>query len=664
MGEQNVEEHIGEEQLRTFMKHLLDDVRALEQMLGAGMIESGVRRIGAEQEMFLIDDAGGPANMALKVLERLDHPSFTTELARFNLEANLEPFELKGRCLSEVESEIDRLVLMAREAAQAEGGDVVLVGILPTLRLQDLGLESMTPKPRYLALNKAMLGLRGGSFQTLIKGLDELQVTHDNILLEACNTSFQLHFQVGPEEFASLYNLAQAVTAPVLACSVNSPVLLGHRLWSETRIALFQQSIDVRSQTLAKRGRRTRVSFGERWVDDSVIEIFREDISRLRAVLATGVHENSLDMVARGLAPELTALRLYNGTVYRWNRPCYGVHEGQAHLRIENRVVPSGPTPRDEVANAAFYFGLMSQALAEYGPIHEVLSFDDAKGNFISAARHGLAAQMRWTKGRQMRASDLILHELLPLARQGLRHKGVDASDVDLYLGIIRERVERGQTGSNWMLRSWSEMESQGTRREERGRSLVKHLRQNQWSQLPIHEWPLAARDESATSWHSYVYVSQVMSTDLFTVRPGDVVDLAASVMDWERVRHVPVEDDSGALVGLVSHRDLLKLIGRPQSEAVAVEDIMKRDVLTVAPDTPTVEAIQLMSDSRVGCLPVVDAERGLVGLVTESDFLDVARRVIQEQLELATSGKEEPAATSDAAADAPAPTLASTPTE
>ena len=636
MGEQNVDEHIGEEQLRTFMKHLLDDVRALEQMLQSGMIETGVRRIGAEQEMFLIDHAGGPANIALEVLERLDHPAFTTELARFNLEANLQPFALEGGCLSDLEAEIVQLVQLARDAAVAEGGDVVLVGILPTLRLSDLGLESMTPKPRYLALNKAMLGLRGGSFQTLIKGLDELQVTHDNILLEACNTSFQLHFQVGPEEFARLYNLAQAVTAPVLACSVNSPVLLGHRLWAETRIALFQQSVDVRSQTQAKRGRRTRVSFGERWVDDSVIEIFREDISRLRAVLATGVHENSLDMVARGLAPDLTALRLYNGTVYRWNRPCYGVHEGQAHLRIENRVLPSGPTPRDEVANAAFYFGLMTQALEEYGPIHEALSFDDAKGNFISAARHGLNAQMTWTRGRQMRASDLILHELLPLARQGLRHKGVAAADVDLYLGIIRERVERGQTGSDWMVRSWAAMDQKGTRREERGRSLVKHLRQNQWAGRPVHQWPLAVRDETETSWHSYVYVSQVMSTDLFTVRPGDVVDLAASVMDWERVRHVPVEDDSGALVGLVSHRDLLKLIGRSQSEPVAVQDIMKRDVLTVAPDTRTVEAIRAMRDARVGCLPVVDAERGLVGLVTESDFLDVARRVIEEQLALA----------------------------
>ena len=637
MGEQTVEEGLDDFQLRTFMKRLLDDVRALEQMIEHGMLETGVRRIGAEQEMFLCDRAGGPANMAMRVLERLDHPAFTTELARFNLEANMQPFALEGSCLSELEGEIRTYVDMARAAARAEGGDIVLVGILPTLRMEDLTLDAMTPKPRYRALNNAMLKLRGGSFNTLIKGLDELQITHDNILLEACNTSFQVHFQAGPEEFASLYNLAQAVTAPVLAAAVNSPLLLNHRLWRETRIALFQQSIDVRSAALQHRGRRTRVSFGERWLDDSVIEIFREDITRLRVVLATGIEEDSLADVARRVAPELKALRLYNGTVYRWNRPCYGVHQGQAHLRIENRVLPSGPTPRDEVANAAFFFGLMVQLSEECGPIHKVLSFDDAKGNFISAARHGLSAQFNWVQGRQLRATDLILHELLPIARAGLEAKGLATGDIDLYLGVIRERVERGATGSDWMLRSWTEMGNQGVRPEQRARAIVAHLRENQPEGRPVHEWPIARHAHDQTSWHSYLHVSQVMTTDLFTVRPNDLVDLAASVMDWERIRHVPVEDDSGCLVGLLSHRDLLKLIGRPVAEPVSVADIMKRDVLTCTPRTRSVDAIRLMRDSKVGCLPVVEDDR-LVGLVTERDFLAVASRVLEEQLSAASS--------------------------
>ncbi|MDP6945460.1 MAG: hypothetical protein QF464_15030, partial [Myxococcota bacterium] len=336
MGEHNVDAQIDEQQERAFMKRLLDDVRALEEMLGNGMIESGVRRIGAEQEMFLIRKDGGPAPIAMEMLERLDDESFTTELALFNLEANMKPFHLAGQCLRRLEREIVKILDKVRELAAAEGGDVVLCGILPTLRLEDLTLDNMTPKSRYFALNRTMQRLRGGSFQTLIKGLDELDIEHDNILLEACNTSFQLHFQVGAREFAKLYNLAQAVTGPVLAAAVNSPLLLHHRLWHETRIALFQQSVDIRSTTLKKRGRRTRVSFGERWVDDSVIEIFREDIARLRLLIATDVDEDSLAMVREGRPPQLHALRLYNGTVYRWNRPCYGIHGGKAHLRIEN----------------------------------------------------------------------------------------------------------------------------------------------------------------------------------------------------------------------------------------------------------------------------------------------------------------------------------------
>ena len=638
MGEQNVEEQLDEAALRSFMRHLLDDVEALEQMLDRGMIESGVRRIGAEQEMFLINKAGGPAPLAMKMLEQLDD-RFTTELALFNLEANMKPFHLAGQCLRRLEREIVKVIGRAREVAQSLGGDVVLCGILPTLRLEDLTLDNMTPKPRYLALNRTMQRLRGGDFTTLIKGLDELQITHDNILLEACNTSFQVHFQTGPREFAKLYNLAQAVTAPVLAAAVNSAVLLQHRLWAETRIALFQQSVDIRSEVLQKRGRRPRVSFGRKWMDDSVIEIFKEDISRLRLLLGMEVDDDSLAQVSRGEPASLEALRLYNGTVYRWNRPCYGVAAGKAHLRIENRVLPAGPTPLDEVANAAFFFGLMSRLLKETGPIHKAMSFDDAKGNFLAAARHGLDGHFKWTGGRTIKASDLILEELLPIARDGLLSKKVDEADIDRYLGTIEERVTTRRTGAQWVLDSWPLMAERGLRKEERQAALVKHLVKEQTNESrPVHEWELCdPPPDAGPVWHSYLYVGQIMSADLFTVRAGDLVDLAASVMQWEHVRHVPVEDDQGHLLGLVSYRDLLSLVGRRGTDKLAIADIMRREVHTVTPRTKTVDAIRLMRDERVACLPVVDGER-LVGIVTESDFLEVAGRVIEEHLDEAAA--------------------------
>lgn len=272
MGEQNVSSTDSDVKLRAFVKALLEDLRALERMIEGDMFETGIRRVGAEQEMFLVDNVGHPAPVAPEVLAKLQHPQFTTELARFNLEANLTPYVFGDNCLSRMETELHGLIAVAREGAAACGANVVLCGILPSLRQSDLGLNNMTPNPRYFALNQAISELRGGKFQTLIKGVDEINVTHDNVMLEACNTSFQLHFQVGPSEFAKLYNVAQLVTAPVLAAATNSPLLLGHRLWRETRIALFQQSVDARSSVHQERGQRTRVSFGDSWVHDSILE--------------------------------------------------------------------------------------------------------------------------------------------------------------------------------------------------------------------------------------------------------------------------------------------------------------------------------------------------------------------------------------------------------
>ena len=232
MGEQTqLATEFGDQELRAFVKALLRDVKALEAMIDRGMIETGVRRIGAEQEMFLVDRDLRPAPLVLEVLDRLRHPQFTTELARFNLEANLSPMTFGGSCLRQMERETNDLLQRAREAAQACGATIVLCGILPTLELHQLGLENMVPNPRYLTLNRALRKLRGGSFHFRIKGLDELDIVHDNVMLESCNTSFQVHFQAGPEEYARLYNLAQAITAPVLAAAVNSPLLLGRRLW-------------------------------------------------------------------------------------------------------------------------------------------------------------------------------------------------------------------------------------------------------------------------------------------------------------------------------------------------------------------------------------------------------------------------------------------------
>lgn len=633
MGEHTVDQESDERRVGAFMKALLADLRALELMLDAGSFESGVRRIGAEQEMFLVDSEMRPAPVATEVLKRVADPRLTTEIARFNLEANLTPLRLGGDCLSRMEAELNELIRLVREGARESGADVLLAGILPTLRLSDLTLENITPSPRYDALNRGVMRLRGGQLSVHMKGLDEISVASDNIMLLSSNTSFQVHLQVGPEEFVPLYNLAQAVTAPVLAAAVNSPLWVGHRLWQETRLALFQHSADARTPPEQARQFPTRVGFGEDWVKNSVLDVFREDIARFRVILTTETDEDPVEIVARGGTPQLRALRLHNGTVWWWNRPCYGVSQGRAHLRIENRVLPSGPTTLDEMANAAFFVGLMSSLREEYGDIEKRMTFDDAKANFFAAARHGLNARFTWVDGESVSAPRLILEHLLPLARAGLKRENVDAADIEHYLGVIEERVRSGRTGAQWALRSLAAMNGHGTR-EMRHRALARAIHARQQTGQPVHRWEVEA-DEAEDWSQNYRTVGQFMTTDLFTIRPDDLVDFAASVMTWRHIRHVPVVDEAGRLVGLLSHRDLLRLLGyglHYKGDPVAVREIMKADPVTVSPDTPTLEAIEVMRLHKVGCLPVV--ERGtLVGILTAHDFLAASARLFEQHL-------------------------------
>jgi len=637
MGDSNVSTDADERRRRAFTRAVLEDLNGLEALIDGGRIETGIRRIGAEQEMFLVDGSRQPAPIAVELLERLNgEPRITTELARFNLEANASAREFGGSCLSDMEAEIRELIDLVDGAASDLGASVTLAGILPTLRTRHLTLGNMTPNPRYYELNRAITAARDGAFSIVIKGLDELDITHDNVMLEAANTSFQIHFQVGPEEFAPLYNLAQVISAPVLAAAVNSPLLLGQRLWHETRVALFQRSVDSRSSTHKRRSKPARVSFGDHWIDRSILEIYKEDIARFRIMLSSDeLDENAAKVVMQGGVPRLRALRMHTGTVWRWNRACYGIgDEGLPHLRIENRVLPSGPTVVDEMANAAFFFGLMSSLSNDYMEIRGVMDFDDAKANFYAAARHGLGAQFAWIDGKQLTAHELIVERLIPRAREGLTGQGISGDDIDRYLGVVEDRVRSGQTGSTWALRSLAKMSK--APRDVRMRSITWASLQNQRSGKPVHEWPLAKLYQTRDWFPSYRTVDQFMSTDLYTVRPDDPVDLAANIMDWRRIRHVPVEDDHGKLVGMISFRDLLHLLAKRNEEGrdeIMCSDVMKKEPRCVGPDTPTLDILHLMREENIGSLPVVDEDDRLIGLVTVYDLLDIAGKVIEDFL-------------------------------
>ena len=621
-----------ERKRREFMHAMLADLRALDRMLREGRFDTGPRRIGAEQEMFLIDRHWAPARASLQMLEKLADPHYTTELGQFQLEANADPQDFTGDGLSRMEQQLTDLVAKARGAAAELGLAPVLMGILPTLRKSDLGLDSMVPSPRYRALNKAMADLRGGAFEFSINGTDELIVAHDSVMLEACNASFQVHLQVTPAEFPRMYNLAQVLAAPMVAIAANSPLLFGRRLWAETRIALFRQAVDTRSHTHHLRESEARVSFGTRWVRDSVLEIFQEDIARFRTLVGTDLDEDPMAKLARGETPLLKALRLHNGTIYRWNRACYGVIDGVPHLRIENRVMPAGPSVLDEVANGALWFGAMAELGARGDDITQRIDFDQTGTNFYAAAREGLGAHFTWLDGEDVSAAHLVLDRLLPIAEAGLRRSGIVEADIKRYLGVVEARVRTARSGARWLLSSWNALKGKATS-GERSNALVAATLARQQTGRPVAEWERARLDEAETTGANYRQVDQYMSTDLFTVQASDPIEMVVNLMSWERVRHIPVEDNDHRLVGLVTYRSVLRFLAAGGSlHDTPVAAIMKAEVTTIGVDTPTLEAMQLMRKHRFGCLPVVQ-DGHLVGILTEEDFMNVASKLLAQQL-------------------------------
>jgi CBS domain-containing protein len=641
MGTHAADELASAEAQRVFVRRVLEDAQALELMIAAGAIESGVRRIGAEQEVFLVDASGAPAPLALEVIDRLNSPLFTTELALFNLEINVAPVPLEDGCFSEMAATLQGLLARVSAAARAFGADAVLAGILPTLRARDLVMKNLTPLPRYRELDRSLTHLGHGAFQIHIRAVDDLRLTRESLIVESGNCSFQIHLQVGSDEFPRIYNAAQAFAAPVLAAATNSPLLLGKRLWHETRIALFQQAADTRGPETTGRTIVPRVTFGRKWVERSVLEIYREDIARFRPVLGGDDDERPLAVLERGEIPTLSALRLHNGTVWRWNRPCYGITDGRPHLRIENRILPSGPTVEDEIANAALWLGLMRGAIGRDLDVTRRMDFEAAHGNFIAAARLGLDAQLHWFDGRTVPADRLLLDELIPFAYEGLRTAGVDAADIDRFLGVVARRVATRRTGSRWALDSLTAMEASGRRGTsgQRLAALTQGMRRGQAGGSPVHEWPLARVEDAGVSPERDATVEQYMTTDLFTVRPDDPIELAAHLMDLRRLHQIPVEDEENHLVGIVSYAAILRLFARgglSEGEArLPVSSIVLPNPVTVDPETPIAEAIEMMLKQGCGGLPVVRNGQ-LVGIVSEHDLLRIARELLLTTLGVA----------------------------
>lgn len=638
MGEQKVSIAKDQDELQNFVRHLLEDLQVLEYMLDNKWFETDIVRIGAEQEMCIVDNKTfKPAKINMKVIQEMqEYPWLDTELAQFNLETNMTPHEFTGDCLRKMEEENKFYLSKIRETVKKMGANIALTGILPTLRKTDLDLENLTEKPRYMSLMKALHSqLLGNAFELNLHGIDELHVKHDSPLLEACNTSFQVHLQVAPDDFVCLYNIAQTLTAPVIAIAANSPLVFGKRLWHETRIALFQQSLDTRTSHDHMRERSPRVNFGSGWLSGSILEIYKEDIARFRVLMTANELESSAEQVRNNKAPKLRALQVHNSTVYRWNRPCYGISDnGKPHLRIENRVLPAGPTIVDEIANAAFWLGAVVGMRKHCDDVTKQLSWEDVRDNFVKAAQFGIDSKFNWFKDKKLPATQLILEELLPLAEEGLAERKVDQADIDKYLGIIRERAKKHMTGARWQLRAYTKLKESITT-DEAAAVVTACIVKNQEKEMPVHTWELPDPGELEEYVPSRLRVEEFMTTDLITAQKDDLIDLVTEMMNWRKIRYMPVEDSKGRLLGLITSRLLLRYFSKKNQLAGktgdTVKDVMIQHPHTISPKASILDALKMMRENMIGCLPVVQGkEKELVGIITEMDFLRVSARLME----------------------------------
>jgi predicted transcriptional regulator/gamma-glutamylcysteine synthetase len=638
MGEKKIKKLKGETDKQQFISCLLQDMQALEYMLSNRFFETGITRIGAEQEMCLIQKKSFKASpIALQIMElRGDNPWLDTELAKFNLEINLDPRVFSGSALRDMENEtIGKLNIIKNKLADFQS-DILLTGILPTLHKNDLDSHNLTPRERYQLLVESLSAqLLGQAFELRIQGIDELLLRSHTPLLEAANNSFQVHLQVDPEHFVPYYNIAQALTAPVLGISANSPIVFGRRLWHESRIALFQQALDVRRTNEHMREWCPRVTFGSDWVHHSILDIYREDIARFRSLMYPETNEDSMEAVLEGKIPKLSALQVHNSTVYRWNRPCYGISDtGKPHLRIENRVLPAGPTVVDEIANAALWLGAVVGCANEWGDIRTKMSWEDVRDNFEKAARFGIDSKFTWFKDKKITVTDLIKEELIPLAKEGLSKQGIHPPDIDFYMDIIAQRAKLNLNGARWQLRAFTKLKKE-TSLDEANTVMTSVIYENQQLGKPVHTWELPELKDLLEYRPENLRVEEFMQTDLFTVSKDDLIEFVARLMDWRKVRYMPVEDQKGNICGLITSRLLLRFYSQKGISLIkgeklhTVEDIMIKSPIVIEPGKSIIEALQIMREKKIGCLPVV-SDKELIGIITEMDFLRISARLIE----------------------------------
>ena len=490
---------ISGEERRVYGDKLARSLDVLARMLGERMFGDSPSTVGLEVELNLVGAELAPSMRSAQVLDAVVDPAWGTELGQFNLEINVPPRQLAGDVLARLEQQLRASLNAVDQKARGTGSRLIMVGILPTLGEQHTSASTLSSDARYRMLNEQILAARGEDLLIQIDGAEQLRTYADSITPEAACTSVQLHLRVSPDDFARYWNAAQAIAGVQVALAANSPFLFGRQLWHETRITLFQQATDTRPEQLKRQGVRPRVWFGERWIT-SALDLFTENVEFFPALLPICDDEDPVAALEGGAIPQLSELSLHNGTIYRWNRPVYAVADGRPHLRVENRVLPAGPSVVDVLANAAFYYGLVRALAESRHPVWTQLPFATAARNLREAARYGLDARLSWPQVDQAPAARLVLDHLLPLAREGLRRWNVDQDSADRLLGIIEQRCRTGQTGAAWQINTVAALARGGADRQQALARMTERYIEHMHANRPVHTWPVGSLPPGTTA--------------------------------------------------------------------------------------------------------------------------------------------------------------------
>lgn len=477
MGEEIDVVQFSEDDYLRFQDKLQQENQLLQQWFTQNRLDTGKPVAGFELEAWLLDEHYRPAPVNESYLEKLASPLASPELASFNFEVNSTPRALQSHALSSLYSELVETWKACQDTAQDMGYQTVMIGILPTLQNEDLNLANMSKMTRYRALNREVIRQRRGKPLVLdINGIEHLHVTHRDVMLEAAATSFQIHIQVSPQTAVRFYNASIICAGPIVALSANSPYLFGKNLWDETRIPVFEQAVAVGGFGGAAFGPIKRVTFGSGYARESLMECFNENVEHYPVLLPVDYQQET---------EQLRHLRLHNGTIWRWNRPLIGFNEqDEPHLRIEHRVVSAGPSLIDTIANAAFYYGVVTSLANAATAPESQLVFDRARDNFYNSARHGLRANIQWLDGKTYNVRELCLEILLPMAKQGLDILGIASDDSNEYLAVIEKRLLQDTNGATW--------QRQFTARHGDDMAvMLKAYIERQNSGQPVHEWTI-----------------------------------------------------------------------------------------------------------------------------------------------------------------------------